>query len=86
MRQVVKAVDSCNFLCAFQLMVKLCCGQPVTGEDIYKAAVGGNERVHVVSAVSNELLPNVFYLNMRVVFRLLLLPRLEGRTDIGIVF
>ena len=24
MRQVVKAVDSCNFLCAFQLMVKLC--------------------------------------------------------------
>lgn len=40
----------------------------------------------IVSAVSNELLPNVFYLNMRVVSRLLLLPRLEGRTDIGIVF
>ena len=37
MRQVVKAVDSCNFLCAFQLMVKLCRGQTVTGEEIYKA-------------------------------------------------
>lgn len=49
MRQVVKAVDSCNFLCAFQLMVKLCCGQTVTGEDIYKATVGGNEQAHVVS-------------------------------------
>jgi len=53
----------------------------VTGEDVYKAAVGGNEQAHVVSPVSNELLPNASYLNMRVVFRLLLLPPLkEGLT------
>lgn len=62
MRQVVKAVDSRNFLCAFQLMVKLCRGQTVTGEDIYKAAVGGNEQAHAASPVLYELLPNASFI------------------------
>ena len=43
-------------------MVKLCRGQTVTGEDIYKAAVGGNEQAHAASPVLYELLPNASFI------------------------